>query len=98
MTSLEVPAEYLLDKIVAKDYKNKNGEVVLAANTLLNEDNITAIATNGLKKIEILYTSAVDEGPFIADTLRNDTTRDLSSDEADKNAAFIRNLQDDASW
>lgn len=89
VTSLEVPAEYLLDKIVAKDYKNKNGEVVLAANTLLNEDNITAIATNGLKKIEILYTSAVDEGPFIADTLRNDTTRDLSSDEADKNAALF---------
>ena len=89
VTSLEVPAEYLLDKIVAKDYKNKNGEVVLAANTLLNEDNITAIAANGLKKIEILYTSAVDEGPFIADTLRNDTTRDLSSDEADKNAALF---------
>ena len=37
VTSLEVPAEYLLDKIVAKNYKNKDGEVVLAANTPLNE-------------------------------------------------------------
>ena len=89
VTSLEVPAEYLLDKIVAKDYKNKNGEVVLAANTQLNESNLAAISQNGLKKIEILYTSAVDEGSFIADTLRSDTTRDLSSDEADKNAALF---------
>ena len=89
VTSLEVPAEYLLDKIIAKDYKNKAGEVVLAANTQLNEDNLKAIAEAGLKKIEILYTSAVDEGSFIADTLRNDTTRDLTSPEADKNAALF---------
>ncbi len=89
VTSLEIPAEYLLDKIVAKDYKGKDGNVVLAANTRLNLDNITAIAALGLKKIEILYTSAVDEGTFIADTLLNDTTRDLSSDEADKNAALF---------
>ncbi|MGN0901982.1 MAG: DNA-directed RNA polymerase subunit beta, partial [Succinivibrio sp.] len=89
VTSLEVPPEYLLDKIVAKDYKDKDGNVILAANTLLNEENLNAISKNKLKKIEILYTSAVDEGPFIADTLRNDTTRDLSSDEADKNAALF---------
>ena len=89
VTSLEIPAEYLFDKIVAKDYKNKAGEVILAANTVLNEENINAIGENGLKKIEVLYTSAVDEGSFIADTLRNDTTRDLSSDEADKNAALF---------
>ena len=89
VTSLEVPAEYLLDKIVAKNYKNKDGEVVLAANTPLNEENLKAIAENSLKKIEILYTSAVDEGTFIADTLRSDSTRDLSSDEADKNAALF---------
>ena len=89
VTSLEIPAEYLFDKIVAKDYKNKDGEVILAANTVLNEENINAIGENGLKKIEVLYTSAVDEGSFIADTLRNDTTRDLSSNEADKNAALF---------
>ena len=89
VTSLEVPADYLIDKIVAKDYKNKNGELILAANTLLNEENIKVIGENGLKKIEILYVSAVDEGSFIADTLRNDTTRDLSSEEADRNAALF---------
>ena len=86
--TIEVPPEYLLDKIVARDYRNKLGEVVLAANTVLTAENLGVIAENSLKKIEILYTSQVDEGPFIADTLRADTTRDLSSDEADRYAAL----------
>ncbi len=87
--TIEIPQEYLYDKIVAKDYKDKAGNVILAANTILNEENINEIFANGLKKIEILYTSQVDEGPFIAETLRNDTTRDLSSDEADRYAALF---------
>ena len=86
--TIEVPPEYLLDKIVARDYRNKLGDVVLAANTVLTAENLSAISENSLKKIEILYTSQVDEGPFIADTLRADTTRDLSSDEADRYAAL----------
>ena len=88
-TTLEVPPEYLLDKIVAKDYRNKAGEVVLAANTVITEGNLMAIRDNGIKKFEILYTSQVDEGAFIADTLRNDTTRDLTSPEADRLAALF---------
>lgn len=88
-TSIEVPAEYLLDKIVARDYKNKQGEVVLAANTVLNEQSLSSLKDNGIKSLEVLYTSQVDEGPFIADTLRNDATRDLTSDEADRIAALI---------
>ncbi|MBO6257837.1 MAG: DNA-directed RNA polymerase subunit beta [Succinivibrio sp.] len=86
-TFIEVPVEYLYDKIVAKDYKDKNGNVVLAANTILNEESLKVIGDNEIKKIEVLYTSQVDEGSFIADTLRADTTRDLSSPEADKLAA-----------
>ncbi len=88
-TTIEIPPEYLLDKIVAKDYYNKAGEKVLEANTFLTESNLKAIRDNGIKKLEILYTSQVDEGPFIADTLRNDTTRDLSSDSADRLAALF---------
>ena len=88
-TTLEVPAEYLLDKVVARDYCNKAGEVVLAANTVLTEGNLGVIRDNGIKKFEILYTSQVDEGSFIADTLRADTTRDLCSSEADRLAALF---------
>ncbi len=88
-TSIDIPAEYLLDKIVAKNYYNKKGEVVLEANTILTEENISKIRENNIKTLEVLYTSQVDEGSFIADTLRNDSTRDLSSDEADRIAALF---------
>lgn len=88
-TTLEIPAELLIDKIIAKDYKDKQGNVLLPANTIINESNIEAIKTLGLKKIEVLYTSQIDEGAFIAETLRNDTTRDLSSPEADRLAALF---------
>ena len=88
-TSIDVPPEYLLDKIVAKDYKNKQGEIIVAANTVLTEQSLIALAENGIKKFDVLYTSQVDEGPFIADTLRNDSTRDLTSDEADRMAALF---------
>ena len=87
-TVLEVPREYLLDKIVARDYRTKDGKLIVAANTMINETNLTEMQEAGLKKFEILYINQVDEGPFISDTLRNDTTRDLSSDEADHNAAL----------
>ena len=87
--SIVVPAEYLLDKVVAKDYRNKDGELVLPANTVLTEANLESIKDLNLKKIEILYTSQVDEGSFIADTLRNDATRDLTSDSADRIAALF---------
>ena len=88
VTSIEIPQEYLYDKIVAHDYATKEGTPVVAANTVLNETVVNNIRDNGIKKISILYTSQVDEGPFIAETLRNDTSRDLTSPEADRLAAL----------
>lgn len=88
-TSLEIPPEYLLDKVIARDYKNKQGEVIVAANTVVTAAVLAALHNEGIKKFEILYTSQVDEGSFMADTLRNDSTRDLSSVEADRLAALF---------
>ena len=93
VNSIEVPPEYFVGKIVARDYYNKLGEKVVQANTEITEGSIEEIFTkfreSGIKKFEILYTSQVDEGSFIADTLRDDTTRDLTSDEADRLAALF---------
>ena len=88
-TSIEIPPEYLIGKIIAKDYAAADGEVLLPANTELTLEKLPVIAQLGLKKFEILFTSQVDEGAFIADTLRNDTTRDLRSDEEDRIAALF---------
>ena len=86
---IEIPAEYLIGKILARDYMDKDGKVVLGANTEITQDKLPQLASLGLKQFEILFTSQVDEGAFIADTLRGDATRDLTSDEDDRMAALF---------
>ena len=86
---IEIPPEHLIGKILAKDYKDKEGNVVLAANTELTLEKLPLIPQLGLKRFEILFTSQVDEGSFIADTMRSDATRDLTSDNDDRIAALF---------
>ena len=86
---IEIPADYLIGKIIAKDYVDSEGNVVLGANSEITLEKLPLIPQLGLKRFEILFTSQVDEGSFIADTLRNDTTRDLTSDEDDRMAALF---------
>ena len=89
VTSIVVPQEYLVGKITAHSYQDKDGKTFITANTPITEENLPLILASGVKKIETLYISQVNEGPFMADTLRNDPTRDLSSDAADRQAALF---------
>ncbi|MBT4520892.1 MAG: DNA-directed RNA polymerase subunit beta [Halieaceae bacterium] len=75
ITSLEVTTEYLFGRALAKNIVDKNtGEVVVACNTLLDEDVLAQLAEAEVSTIETIYTNDLDRGPFIADTLRQDTT------------------------
>ena len=53
----------------------KTGEVLVECNTELTEDLLARVAEAGLTSLETLYTNELDCGPFISDTLRQDTTR-----------------------
>jgi len=76
VTSLEVPAEYLLGRATAKDIADpKTGELLLECNTEITEENLEQLAEAGVKDIETLYTNDLDCGPFISDTLRIDPSR-----------------------
>jgi DNA-directed RNA polymerase subunit beta len=73
---MEVPAEYLLGRSLAKDViDTKTGEVVFECNTEITADILAKIAALGVDKIETLYTNELDCGPFISETLRIDPTR-----------------------
>ncbi len=93
LKTIEIPAEYLVGRIIAHDYFDKEGNKIVSANTEISETECTelleALRNASVKKFEVLYTSQVDEGSFMADTLRDDTTRDLTSDEADRMAALF---------
>jgi DNA-directed RNA polymerase subunit beta len=73
ITELEVPAEYLVGRVFARDYINKEtGEVIVTANDLLTLENIVDITQAGIKAFDTLYINELDHGAYISDTLRID--------------------------
>ncbi len=75
LSSLQVPREYLLGKVVAKNVVDKStGEVVCPCNTEVTEDLLNKLIKASVASFETLYTNEIDRGPFVSDTLRVDQT------------------------
>ncbi|WP_420588583.1 DNA-directed RNA polymerase subunit beta [Bacterioplanoides sp.] len=72
---LQVPAEYLLGKAIAKDIVDgRTGEVLAPANAEISAELLATIAEAGIDAFETIYTNELDCGPFLSDTLRTDPT------------------------
>ena len=77
VTKIDVPVEYIVNKVLAKDYVNQEtGEVVAFANTPISLELLLELTNAGYKKIETLFTNDLDHGAFISETLNVDSTRD----------------------
>ena len=73
ITELEVPAEYLVGRVFARDYVNEEtGEVIVSANDELTLENLVEITEAGIKAFDTLYINELDHGAYISDTLRID--------------------------
>ncbi|WP_044412509.1 DNA-directed RNA polymerase subunit beta [Thiomicrospira microaerophila] len=73
--SIEVPAEYLLGKTLAKNLVDKStGELVALANTVITQDLIEKMFTIGKIDFAILYIDELLHGPYISDTINLDST------------------------
>ncbi|MEM9315662.1 MAG: DNA-directed RNA polymerase subunit beta, partial [Pseudomonadota bacterium] len=76
VTQLPVPAEYLHGRSLAKNVVDvASGEVLFECNTELTEEVLAKLGEANIKSVETIYTNELDCGPFISDTLRQDTTR-----------------------
>ncbi|WP_299200997.1 DNA-directed RNA polymerase subunit beta [uncultured Amphritea sp.] len=76
VTQLEVPVEYLLGKVLAKDIIDPTtGELLCEGNSEITEDVLEQMRSRNVAEFETLYTNELDCGPFVSDTLRIDTTR-----------------------
>ena len=76
LTKLEVPAEYLVGRVLGKALVDEStGEVVAECNAEITSDLIEQIVKKGLTRVETLYTNDLDRGPFVSDTLRIDPTK-----------------------
>jgi DNA-directed RNA polymerase subunit beta len=74
---LEVPAEYLIGKIIAHDIiDEESGEIVVNANDELTQEHIELIEKTNAKSIDTLFINDLNHGPYISNTLRIDSTND----------------------
>ena len=72
---LDMPKEALFGQVVAKDILDKStGEIVVEANTVIDEETLPVLEELNLSEIETLYINDIESGPYIADTLRADST------------------------
>ncbi len=75
MKTLEVPEDFLLGRINARDILDKEtGEVLVAANDIITEEVLEKLREIKLKSIQTLFVNDLDHGPYISDTLRVDPT------------------------
>ena len=72
---VEVPAEYLLGKILGTGITDTNtGELVSRANEVLTAEAIERISLIEKAKLKILFIDELENGPYISDTLNLDST------------------------
>lgn len=80
ITQVEVPTEYIIGKVAAKDYTNlETGELICPANGELSLDILANLSQAGYKVIETLFTNDLDHGAYISETLRIDPSYDRLS-------------------
>ena len=75
LKTLDLPKEGMFGQVIAKDLFDKaTGEIILEANTLIDEESMEVLESLGLKELETLYINDIEAGPYMADTLRADST------------------------
>ena len=72
---LDVPREYLLDRVIAKDVVDEStGEILVPCNSLITDEILDQLLEIGVSDIATLYTNDLDCGPYVSETLRIDPT------------------------
>ncbi|BBF22391.1 DNA-directed RNA polymerase subunit beta [Sutterella megalosphaeroides] len=79
MTSIVVPDEYLLGRVLAKAVVDSEGELLANCNEEITEGLLSKLRTAGVAQIETLFTNELDHGAYISNTLRLDDTPDQFS-------------------
>ena len=72
---LEVPADFLIGRVLAHvQVDPETGEVLADANAEITAELLELLVAKGVRRLETLFVSYVDQGPYISETLRIDPT------------------------
>jgi len=75
VNTLDVPDDYLIGKILAHNIADGDtGELVARANDEITPEVIEAMREAKVKRFDVLYVNDLDQGPYISNTLRIDSS------------------------
>jgi len=75
LTELVVSSDFVAGTSLAQDIVDaETGEVLYACNSEITEELVEQFIEKEISEFQTIYTNDLDCGPFISDTLRNDTT------------------------
>ena len=73
---LDVPRDYVVGRVIARDMvAPETGEIIVSCNATITDEVFDQLLEAGVKSIETIYTNDLDCGPYLADTLGSDITR-----------------------
>ncbi|MDR6985516.1 DNA-directed RNA polymerase subunit beta [Rheinheimera pacifica] len=73
MTMMEVPHEYVVGRVLAKNYADRStGEIIAEANAELTLELLAKLAKAGYESFETLYINDLDQGSYVSETIRID--------------------------
>ena len=79
-STISVPDDYLIGRVIAKNIVDGDtGEVLATANDEITESILANLREAGVKEIQTIYTNDLDQGSFISQTLRIDETADQTA-------------------
>src|SRR6184192_1541906 len=74
---IAVPNDYIVGRMLAENIVNKDtGEIVASANDEITDELLEKLLEAGVPKIHTIYVNDLDQGPYIAQTLKTDDTPD----------------------
>jgi DNA-directed RNA polymerase subunit beta len=75
VTRLLVPDEYFIGKMIGKTIIDpETGEILAEANVEITSELLANLRAAGVSEVFTLFTNDIDQGPYISDTLRVDST------------------------
>ena len=78
ISEITVPKSFLLGKTVAADIVNdQTGEILVPANTEVTEELLLLFNEHGIEEVETIYANDLDQGAYISETLRVDSTASI---------------------
>ena len=72
LKSISITNEEIVGKYLAKDVKDKNGEILVGAGFDITEEQLEKIISQQEKRLEIVNIDPINKGPYILETLKTD--------------------------